>query len=180
MRNRKGFTLVEIMVVVSVTAMLSAVILVYNSSTREQIVLSTEKVKLTQVVLRSKSLAISTYSDASVPCGYGMYIDPAARTYTLMRYAPADCSVTDRVDPDPAARQAVSPSEVFTLPPGLVFGNASSSLRYVVFIPPDPFVLIADRDGNLLPTPTGEVILQSADGKYSSTITVNTAGQVTF
>src|SRR4051812_45988820 len=100
---KKGFTLVEVMVVVGVTAMLAGVILVYNSSTRSQILLSTEKVKLTQVVLRAKSLAISTYSDETLSCGYGIAIDPSARTYTLVRYSFGDCTVLDHVDTDAAS-----------------------------------------------------------------------------
>ncbi len=178
-RRRGGFTLVEIMVVVSVTAMLAGVILVYNSSSRDQILLSTEKVKFTQVVLRAKSLAISTYSDVSVPCGYGISVDPASRTYSLVRYTFGDCTILDRVDTTSGNITPVQNGR-YTLPPGLSFDAASSSLRYVIFIPPDPRVLLATGDGTLIPTTSGDIVLTSGAGTYRAVISVNKAGQVTF
>jgi hypothetical protein len=166
------------MVVVTVTALLAGVVLLYSSSTRTQIALSTEKVKLTQVVLRAKSLAISTYSDESVPCGFGLAIDPAARTYSLVRYAAGNCSVLTSVDVTPGNIVPVSNS-TYTLPNTLTF-DASSPLRYVLFIPPDPRVLLADDSGTLLSGTTGSVTLKSTDKNYQATISFNTAGQVTF
>lgn len=171
--------MVEIMVVVTVTAMLAGIVLLYNSSTRAQIALSTEKVKLTQVVLRAKSLALSTYGGADVPCGYGLSIDPSGRAYSLIRYAPDNCSELDHVNTDP---ESIAPIEngTYALPPSLAIDTATSSLRYVIFIPPDPRVLLADDTGTLMPGTSGTVTLVSQKGAYRATISLNTAGQVTF
>lgn len=167
------------MVVVTVTAVLAGVILLYNSSSRAQIALFTEKVKVAQVMLRSKSLAISTYSSDDTPCGYGLYIEPASRAYSLIKYDPGDCTLLNSVDTDPAARE-VTPSERFILPPQLTFETDNEDLRYVIFIPPDPRVLLADENGALLPQPDGDIVIKSTNGTFRAVITVNTAGQVTF
>jgi len=167
------------MVVVTVTAILAGIILLYNSSSRAQIALFTEKVKVAQVMLRSKSLAISTYTSEDPPCGYGLYIEPSARSYSLIKYDPGNCGELTSVDTDPSSREA-APSEHFTLPPSLTFETEDENLRYVIFIPPDPRVLLADESGALLARPDGNIVLRSTNGAFRAVITVNTAGQVTF
>jgi hypothetical protein len=106
-------------------------------------------------------------------------VDPAARTYSLIRYVTANCNNFTSVDNGASSHPAL-PNETYTLPPELSFVLASSSARYALFIPPDPRILLAGADGSLLPSPTGNIVVQSVNGNFSATISVNNAGQVTF
>lgn len=181
--SRRGFTLIEIIVVVAVTMLLSSIVIFYNSSTREQLTLFTEKAKLAEVVLRAKSLAISTYADGSSRCGYGLYLDPAARAYSIISYQPADCRILTSVDPDPAVRVAL-PNATYVLPPTLALGASSTTsadaVAYVIFIPPDPHVLIARADGSLVPNDQGVLSLYGVRSGTAAGVIVSTAGQITF
>lgn len=180
--SRPGFTLVEVMVVMAVTAMLSALILVYNASTRETLRLFTEKARVAQLVLRSKSLALSTYTDArEAPCGYGVRFDRTAGTYALVAYRPASCRDRSRVNTDPDLFEVVQLSE-FTLPATLEFEDTGEArdIGYVLFIPPDPSVLVARDDGSLIEGGSGKVALKIRNKDTDAIVTINAAGQVTF
>lgn len=176
------------MVVLAVTALLSGLILVYNSSTRETLRLFTEKAQMAQLILRAKALALSTYSDSDTPCGYGVRFVPESRReqarYELVEYRPLDCSDRARVDTDPSSFE-VSQLSTFPLPATLefAFGNSNSPLAdaaYVIFIPPDPIVLVARADGTLIETGVGKVELKIKGREASAIVTINAAGQVTF
>jgi prepilin-type N-terminal cleavage/methylation domain-containing protein len=186
MSRRSGFTLVEVMVVLAVTTMLSALILVYNASSRETLRLFTEKARVAQLILRSKSLALSTYTDSTgtAPCGYGVRLDRAAGTYALVSYRPADCKERGRVDTSEEAFEVVELSE-FSLPATIEFGDvgdapSGSEASYVLFIPPDPAVLIADADGNLADRGLGRVNLRIKGRDTGAIVSINAAGQVTY
>lgn len=60
---RSGFTLLEILIVISITIMISGIAISYNGSTQQQIGLYVEVQKLAELILRAKSLAVSTYRD---------------------------------------------------------------------------------------------------------------------
>lgn len=181
MSRRTGFTLVEVMVVMSVTAMLSALILVYNASTRETLRLFTEKARVAQLILRSKSLALSTYTDGGeTPCGYGVRFDLTAGKYDLVAYRPTSCRDRSRVNVDPEVFETVQ-SSAFELPPTLEFAQEETrGASYVLFIAPDPTVLVARQDGSLIDNGSGQLTLQIKGRETSATVSINAAGQVTF
>lgn len=186
MNRRSGFTLVEVMVVMSVTAMLSALILVYNASTRETLRLFTEKARVAQLVFRAKSLALSTYTEGGIErCGYGVRFDRGAGKYALVSYAPPSCADRAQVRTNPEYFEEVQLSS-FTLPPTLEFRDRASAgvtgeqLSYVLFLPPDPTILLARDDGSLITTGDGEVRLGIKDRETDAIVSVNGAGQVTF
>ncbi len=182
MNRRSGFTLVEVMVVLAVTAMLSTLILVYNASTRETLRLFTEKARVAQLILRAKSLALSTYTEGGVTrCGYGVRLNRSAGTYDLVSYSPPSCAVRDRIDTDVATFETVQLSS-FTLPPTLEFENKNDGhdVSYIMFIPPDPAVLIGLEDGSLVSNGSGNIAMKIKGQKTDAIVKINAAGQVTF
>lgn len=181
MSRRSGFTLVEVMVVLGVTMMLSTIILVYNNSTRETLRLFTEKARIAQIILRSKSLALSTYAvGGEVPCGYGVQFNRPAGTYALVAYRPRDCRIRGGVDT--SADFDVVESSQFTIPSSLEFGGEGdgSDASYVIFIPPDPTVLVADENGELVSRGLGRINLRIRGQETGAIITINAAGQITY
>ena len=60
--ERKGFTLIEILIVLAITAVLSGLAIVYTHVGQNQISLSIEESKIAQLILEAKELSIATYS----------------------------------------------------------------------------------------------------------------------
>lgn len=200
--KRNGFTLVEILVVVAVTAVLSGLAIVYSHVGQNQIALSVEESKVAQLILEAKELSIATYSTNTATCAYGVAFDYANSEYSLFEYnsasAPsgpglrpicpslASTTVTNGVDTDVMDEYANGSWNVHVSPGvALIDGGAgSSTIRYVLFYPPDPYTLISN-DGKTFygeftatPATTGFVYLQTADGSETRTISVSPAGQV--
>lgn len=166
----------------AVTAMLSALILVYNASTRETLRLFSEKARVAQLILRAKSLSLSTYSEEDTPCGYGVRLDRAAARYALVAYRPRVCAERARVDTDPDVFEVVQLSD-FELPATLAFAEGADETRdasYVLFIPPDPAVLVAREDGTLVEGGDGVIAMTIKGRDTDAIVTVNAAGQITY
>src|ERR1051325_6517465 len=74
LKKRSGFTLLEIMVVVTITILLSGMILVYNHSTQRQLILIREQAAIMGAIYRSKSLTLQKYNvPPNIGCGFGLY-----------------------------------------------------------------------------------------------------------
>jgi prepilin-type N-terminal cleavage/methylation domain-containing protein len=171
---RRAYTLIELIVVIAITGLISGIMLVYGGVGREQINLSLEAVKIAQMISRAKALAVATYTDPSSPCGFGVHFDYSARKYSLRSY---------RTSPGCESVLGIASSAVlneFDLGTGLAWQRGGDSIEDVVFIPPDPKVYLFSN-GTLLPGGvSGKVYLLTSGGEGARTITVNPAGQVTF
>lgn len=174
--KRAGFTLVEIIVVLLVTVLLSAVLVVYSSTSRQQIALMTETAKITQLMIKAKSLALATYNLPEVPCGYGVHIDYNTRTYGIFSYKVSSCRNIRGLDP---ARIATT-TDSFTLNSNLEFDSGPAQVYDVLFIPPDPQTHIWISPPTLLnPTTTAATIyLKTQNGSATSSVTINSYGQI--
>ena len=182
-QDGEGFTIIELLVVIGVVILLLGCLILYSGASRNQVALYVEEAKIAQIILRSKTLSISTFGNPSVPCGYGVEINQAAKTYSLFSYDVPDCSTISNIDiNDPSKYKLV---QSFKLPNGVVFqgcpAGGGERLDYVLFIPPDPKTLVW-VDG--YPTPTaagsGKIYLATADCSANIAVTVSTAGQVSF
>ncbi len=174
--TRSGFTLVEILVVIGVTALLSSLIVTYTSTSRDQVALSIEQAKLAQMVSRAKSLSLATYGREEVPCGYGVYIDYSLQEYTLFAYPPGACADIPRVDPDTVMNNAV---DKVALPKNVRLRASEDALGAVLFIPPDPRTLIWQSGDNATST-FGKIILNPPSGSPQKSVEVGVGGQITF
>jgi len=76
-RFSAGFTLVEMLVTVSLLVIFTTAAVSYNRNTSSQIALFREQGKLINAIYKVRSLSISTYNRTgnltSVPCGYGIH-----------------------------------------------------------------------------------------------------------
>lgn len=195
----RGFTLIEVLIVVAITSLLSGMVMTYSSRGRTQVALYVEAAKLSQVILRAKSLAVATYSDpnllgSGIPCGYGVQIDYAAGTYSLFSYMPALPSVSCRPTPvgalsgiganpvgeDPT-NYIYSAIDTVRLSPGVVYGSGNPKLTDILFIPPDPATLIWSDDSAAASNVASEVdFVSTADALSKVTVKISAAGQITF
>ncbi len=196
----KGFTLLELLIVIAISAMLSAIAITYTSIARNQVALSVETAKASQFILRAKSLAIATYNSAPGTCGYGASFNIANNTYSLFAYTPDPSKYNGTVSPCPSVASTtalgISSGEMgqssqssWNVPLAngvrMESGGNGDDLALVLFSPPDPAVLIS-RDGQNFLDPaatqniTSKVYLITADGSASATISVSAAGQINF
>src|SRR5206468_841965 len=103
-----GFTILEILVVIGITLMISALAITYKSQSQRQVSLYVETQRVVELILRAKSLAVSTYKDPNtvsdptlVACGYGIDINYASNTYSLFSYkipTGGNCSAIPAID----------------------------------------------------------------------------------
>lgn len=170
-KGRGGFTLLEIIVVVSLTMLLSTMVIVYSGTSRQQVALSVEAAKLAQVIARAKALTLSTYSTGATDCGYGVRIDHANRRYQIESWTAPGCNAL--------LGPSTSSTGNFALSSGVTFGNGPNRLDEIMFVPPDPITVVV-IGGSLLQNATGKIYLQTRDGIATREVTVSTAGQITF
>lgn len=162
---KKGFTLVEVLVVLGVTLILSSVLIVYSRASESQIILIREQAKVASSILRAKNLAMHAYNSSATLCGYGVHFDGIGN-YIIFRDLANDCSVSDN------RYGAGEDFERNKIDQRIRFSQIGVS--DVLFIPPDPTVLL-DNDSY---KDSGEIVLTSLRAGNSVKIKINSAGQV--
>lgn len=185
--KQNGFTLIEILVTLSVLALLSSTLVLYNRSNQSQLILFKEQAKIINTILRAKSLALNTYDTAGAPCAYGVHFGKDSNgnwEFRIFQDLDANATTTNcstsgvaadnkySSEPSPNGED-LNPPIAEKLSPGLKF---SEPLRFtdVVFIPPDPAVVIT-------PTPSDDnaiIKIISSNGN-SKGVKINLFGQVT-
>jgi len=167
----RGFSLLEILTVLSVLTMLTTFILTYSRTGENQIILFQEQAKAVNLISRAKNLAIETYLDETSVCGFGVHVDAINKKLVIFRDKSELCSASD----NKYTPQNQEDFESFTLNNKLDFVDVG--FEDVLFIPPDPRIIF---DNN--PEKKGEFILGikikgTSDKKE---IGVNDAGQITI
>jgi len=193
--SNRGFSLIEVLIVIAISGMLSAIVITYSGTSKNITSLSVEAAKISQFLFQAKSLAIATYSnpDPSNPwCGYGVSFDYSGNgTYSIFAYKrPSDLSSCPNASTTRA--RGVLPSEMAkysdaTWQVKVVKGIAlkkmnPGSVSFVLFYPPAPTTLI-----NLVDTASNQFVdnepsnihlLPIGGGTNSQTISINSAGQI--
>ncbi len=186
LNSRKAFTLIEVIIVIGITAVLAGLILTYTSASRDQVALYVEEAKLAQTISRAKSLAITTFNRASegeaVPCAYGVHVNYDEQSYEIFSYSAPKCEVTVQDLTDIGEGDCTNqPACVFskeTLPANVkLTAMSEDAIEDIVFIPPDPKTLIW-KQGFETTSNQGSIGLSA--GKAAVTIGVGEGGQITF
>lgn len=195
-RRTAGFTLIEIIVVIAISAVIATIAIAYNTAVQNEVALSVETAKIAQTIQIAKGLALATYTgtdSSAVICGYGVYF--TSSTYSIFAYAPSP-SVYGTVPPCPSTASTtaygVADDEMVQysgstwqvpLAQGVKFAAPAGALSAVLFLPPNPATLVSldtDSPHTFSAGSDGTIYLVTADGKASSTITVNQGGQVNY
>jgi|SRR3989344_6268422 len=173
-----GFTLIETLVVISITIILAGVLLVYNRSNEGQIVLYRDQAVIVGLLNRAKSLAIQKYrepafSDYSA-CAFGVHFEPSpSRDFVLFQDLGLGGCTAGRVYAYNDG--AVPPEELqrISLDSRLRFVGIPASGLDILFVPPEVSILTNSPDG--LPI---AITVETNDGKFVSTATIGAAGQI--
>ncbi len=173
-----GFTLVEMMVTISITLLISAMLLVYNRSNEKQIVLFRDQAVLVGFLNRAKTLAIEKFNKDSRVCAFGLYFPsndprkiilfgdlepPDSPPIFGCRTANGQLNTNLRYDPGEEIQS-------YTLDARLRFVNIPNELA-ILFIPPGLNIQSS------APLPV-VIKIETVDGTNSASMTVGEAGQI--
>ena len=170
----RGFSVIEMLVVMSILVVLSSFLILYNRTGELQIVLLREQAHLISTVIRAKGLALNTLIEDVPACGYGVHIDistgSAPSKYFVYRDKAINCRTSDRIYAE-ASDEIVAGTEV-VLPKQVVFGDVG--VHDIMFVPPEPQAFL---DGSQA-LAEADIVMMSVDGATKATVTVNNAGQI--
>lgn len=165
MARETGFTLIEILVAISISVLLSAGLILYNRTGEQQIILFKDQAKIINLILRAKSLALQAYNVEGVSgCGYGVHFDPAG-IIILFKDQATDCAGSDNIYSGPSeeiGRMTFTSKEKFS----------QLDFTDILYIPPDPKVVLTPALDD------GLIIIGVFNGDSQVKIKVNSSGQV--
>lgn len=167
-RNEKGFTIVEMVVVIAIMGLISGIMVAYNRTSDEKIALFSDEAKVVGVLQRAKAFALEKRGNA---CAFGVHFEEPATMIIFQDLPPVEdprCveeNFNEQYDTGEAVEEISLDQRIgFTSLPG---GGSSHD---VVFIPP---YLETSGAG------TVEIgILGEATGSAGSCIEIGTGGQI--
>ncbi len=182
--SQGGFTLLEILVVVGITVVLTSMIAGYSREGGRQLALAATETKMLNLLSRAKFLSVETFfgggrSGDQRICAYGVRVDTSGQEMFIFQ----DLSSTPGCLPDNplgnndgtysgiGERLVGELNEVKLTNTILAFGE--TDLSEVIFIPPDPRTKI--NNSNIS---EASIRVKIKEGSSQFVITVNNAGQI--
>lgn len=167
---KKGFTIIELLVVTGIIALMTALILPNYRSGDRQLALQRSAHKMGQDLRRTQEMAMSAKEfQGQVPSRYGIEFDKDRDYYILFadlndngKYEPSDIEVESI-----AFEKGVKIQDLFT--------PDSKTIVWVAFKPPDPLTTIRDPGGRSIL----KIQLINANNQIK-VVSVNNAGLITI
>jgi prepilin-type N-terminal cleavage/methylation domain-containing protein len=177
LKSSRGFTLIEIFVVLAVTSILSGMMILYGGGSRRLTSLTIESAKMAQMIERAKSLSVLVeYDLENSTCGYGVRFDVTGRRYALFRYLAypgEDCGAIAAI-----GEESYDELESFSMPTGIGFKETADSISDIFFLPPDPRTIMFRNSTRV--SGTREIRIAVEDGSAELAVQVNSGGQISF
>lgn len=170
--GNRGYSMAELMVILSIIAILASVTVFYNRSIEREIIIFKEQAKILSAIQKAKSLSFNIFGKDKAPCGYGVHFSlPDSKMVIFQENSPSDDSYCQDID-----AKYTSDSEKFeeiNLDKTVKFSELGAS--NIVFIPPDAMVII---DADFSKT-EALIKIKTIDNKSKKTIKVTNTGQIT-
>ena len=174
-----GFTLIEVMIVVSMIVIFTAVGLGYSQDAGGQISFFRDQSKFVSEIYRVRAMAIATYQQSGQVCAYGIW---ASGNTLYVGYVPPPCINYHTALPSSVIFSATTLRRLSGEDVVLADTNITpeASLYSILFTPPylDVFFnkggVISHNDASA----TGCFLLTSTHGGASSVVTIDQTGQV--
>lgn len=183
MKKKSGFTLIELIVSVSIMAMVTGIFLANYSSAnrRTDLTMTSQKMVADVRMAQNYALGLVRYGasgSTSVPAGgWGIHIDLANYGNTKFVLFADDNnnqvfdSNEDRVDY--GAQVSTLPTNVIIS--SIMMGSIASTKADITFLPPDPITTISDSAGNKTNKQV-DIILKDTKTNTIKTVRVNYLG----
>lgn len=172
--QKKGFTLIEILVVLAILSFLTAMLVVYSRASEQRLALFREQSKLVSTILRSKSLSIQTYRVGEKVCGYGVHFDSVNNRYLIFK----DLKINDDCSLDNSDKILSNDNEIVEIidlkGAGVILSD-KTNITDVFFQPPDPKVFLTPAP---MARSEASIFLTVPDEDIIIEATINSAGQV--
>jgi len=168
--NPNGFTLIEILVVASIIAVISTIVIFNVGLERQNSALLRSSQKLSLNLRRVQSFALSSraYKTSGAPCGWGVHFNSINSTSYIIfadLAISSDCSDRDFI----RAANGSEDFEMVNLESGINVSSLSNNLSDVVFSPPEPTV-------NFTPNQTTAIIVLISKNGATRMININKTG----
>lgn len=176
--SQKGFTIIEMLVIVGIMLLMSGVLIIYSRSGETASVVIRQAAKMVSDINRTKNLAITTASfktsEGSMvhPCGYGVYFDSVnePNRYIIFADLSSDCDVSDHIRPIDGL------SDLETIPLTTPLAISNKNINQVFFLSPDPTVFLGSEEGGEIKT--GEITIKAPNSETEVKVKVSKTGQV--
>jgi len=89
---KAGFTVLEMMVVISIMILLSSVLILYSRTGENQIVLFRDQSRLITGLNRAKSLGIQSLDVSNSFCAFGVHLSKAENAFLIFRFISSSLS----------------------------------------------------------------------------------------
>ena len=177
-KNNSGFTLIEMLVVTTVIALLSAGVIVYGGNSRTSIVLFQEQYRIVNELNQAKALTLQFFNrdvfSSSGDCGYGVHFDFTNKEIFIYKNKKSnptescsDIGHNFRYNPGDEIKSGTK----FILDPTI--NVTSDGFVDAVFIAPNAQLFIIDANGSVIPNPP------LGAGYYKISLTAPNVGRVT-
>lgn len=176
MKHKRGFTLVELIVVIAVTVVLMGTTIIFTRSGEKTLALARERGRLIETLLRAKSLSITTWigeGSLGAPCAYGVHFDPPSG-YMLFRDTPSPPATRCIENGTYTGDRAYAANELVERVTLSEMTLGALGISDVLFFPPDPItkILPGERRGAV-------ITLSLVNGKGTARVRVMDSGTVT-
>ena len=171
----RGYTLIELMVVITIIAIITAIVAANYHAGNRQVVLDMQVNEFAQDLRKMQEWSFAAHEvpvgyspgRASMP-GYGIYVAKDSESYYLY---------TDN-DNDKKYSSGDTVQQTVYLDSKLEITSCSPSPASINFIPPDPITVITDHLTNSTSTVQASVTFQIKGASSKRTVVVNGAGLI--
>lgn len=190
MMNSKGFTLLELVVIVAIIATLSAVILGGYNTGETKFTLVRSANKLAQDLRKAENMALTgksapeSFGEVFPRGGYGLYFEASTTTDANSYIFFCDCNNNKEYDASGSAASCASSTATTTYPEASETLSLETSVNiidvsptnalHITFYPPDPIIKIVGSDSQRYDEATITLDLHGE----TKTITINTVGLI--
>lgn len=174
-KKRAGFSLAEILVVMSITLLLSLLAISYNRASERQLRIYSDQSVIVGVLNRSKVLTLERFNEPPMEgvsiCGVGLRFNGDKEFKIFQDFVTDPVNETCEDDSDYTYSGSREDVESFSLGDQVKFTGSVDGLE-VLFIPPHLEV----RSNREFPA---QIILETIDGDITRRIEVSRVGQIT-
>lgn len=168
-RGLSGFTLIEVMIVVGLIAIFTAIGLGTGGSTNDQVAFFRDQAKIVQAIYQAREFATATKGNY---CGYGVSVQDATTSITIVRVIKdaANNTCHQGTAADPIGQSQIETEKIVTTDTRISVPSVYKQFTLLFVSPFDTQAMI----------PTGAspcFIITSQKGLASSTVRINAIGQ---